>query len=87
MYKNERPHDRFILTNYRLFRSGDSFNNYFDENGNLNTKGLTLDVDSLANQNVISIVEEIRSWLQGICIRNPANIFGDKCSNFIHFNE
>lgn len=86
MYKKDRPHDRFILTNYRLFRSGDSFNSYFDEHGHLKTEGLTLDVDSLANQNVISIAEEIRIWLQDICDKNPSNIFGDKCSNFIHFN-
>lgn len=85
MYNYERPHDRFILTNYRIFRSGDSFNNYFDAKGNLKSKGLTLDVDSLANNNVCSVVESIRIWLQSICDNNQDRIFGDKSSNFIKF--
>lgn len=85
MFNNERPHDRFILTNYRLFRSGDSFNNYFNEKGRLKTGGLTLDVDSLANNNVCTIVNEIQGWFQDICDKNPSRIFGSKESNFIRF--
>ncbi len=85
MFNHERPHDRFILTNYRLFRSGDSFNNYFNEKGLSQTKGLTLDVDSIANNNVCSIVCAIQDWFQGICNNNPSRIFGSKESNFINF--
>ena len=77
------PHDRIIITNNRMFRSGDSFC-YFDEKDKLITEGKTLDVDSLANSEAHSIAESIRHDLQMICEKNPY-IFGDGISNFIDF--
>lgn len=41
------PHDRIIITQYRMFRSGDSWH-YFNKDHKLITKGKALDVDSLA---------------------------------------
>ena len=84
MEKNS-PHDRIIITNNRMFRSGDSFC-YFDENGILKTEGKTLDVDSLANSEAHSIAESVRHDLQIICEDNPY-IFGDGKSNFIDFSK
>lgn len=79
------PHDRIIITNNRMFRSGDSFC-YFDEEGKLKTEGKTLDVDSLANSEAHSIAESVRHDLQIICKDNPY-IFGDGKSNFIDFRN
>lgn len=86
-HNHDRPHDRFILTNYRLFRMGDSLNNFYDARGNLITKGLTLDVGSMANSDVVSVVQQIQNWYQDICDKNLDRIFGDKQSNFISFKQ
>lgn len=86
IYGNYKPHDRFILTNYRLFRSGDSFN-YYDEKGHLCSKGLALDVDSLANANICSVVAKIQKDMQDLCNKADGRIFGDRVSNFISFNK
>lgn len=84
VYGNYKPHDRFILTNYRLFRSGDSFN-YYDGKGYMVSKGLSLDVDSLANANVCSVVAKIQKDMQALCDKAEGRIFGAKVSNFISF--
>lgn len=84
VYGNNRPHDRFILTNYRLFRSGDSFN-YYDKSGYMVSKGLSLDVDSLANINACSLVSQIQKDMQDLCNNATDRIFGAKESNFIRF--
>ena len=84
VYGNNRPHDRFILTNYRLFRSGDSFN-YYDKSGYMVSKGLSLDVDSLANINACSLVSQIQKDMQDLCNNATDRIFGAKESNFIKF--
>ena len=82
------PHDRFIITNYRLIRSGDSFV-YFDTNGNKITNGGSLDVDSLANYETYVFVESLLEKLQRsyatINERNSKMIFGRKVSKFILF--
>ena len=83
--EKNRPHDRIIITNNRMFRSGDSFC-YFDEKDKLITQGKTLDIDSLANSEAHSIAESIRHDLQMICEENPY-IFGDGISNFIDFSN
>ena len=79
------PHDRIIITNNRMFRSGDSFC-YFDEKDKLKTEGKTLDVDSLANSEAYSIAESVLHDLQIICEDNHY-IFGDGKSNFIDFEN
>lgn len=82
------PHDRFIITNYRLIRSGDSFL-YFDTKGRKITNGGSLDIDSLANYETYIFVESLLEKLQGnynqIINRNSDMIIGDKKSKFIQF--
>ena len=80
------PHDRFVITNYRLFRSGDSFI-YFNTKGERITNGGSLDVDSLANHETYTYVESLLEKLQDtyckVKERNCDMIIGDRVSNFI----
>lgn len=80
------PHDRFIITNYRLLRSGDSFN-YFKTNGERITYGNTLDVDSLANHEtyiyVESLLEKLQTTYDSVKRNNNDMIYGREESNFI----
>lgn len=82
------PHDRFIITNYRLIRSGDSFI-YFNTQGNKITNGGSLDIDSLANHETYSFVGSLLDKLQKNVNEIYSNerdmIFGDNVSNFLHF--
>lgn len=85
------PHDRTILTSYRLFRSGDSFC-YFDSKGEIITKGKSLDVDSIAKQDTQNFALTFVKEMQEICdkIHNEEfgllqYIIGDKKSNLIKF--
>lgn len=79
-------HDRFVITNYRLLRSGDSFN-YFNTSGERITNGGSLDVDSLANHEtyvfVESLLEELQSTFNTIKQLNDTMILGDRKSKFI----
>ena len=82
------PHDRFIITNYRLIRSGDSFL-YFNTKGEKCTNGGSLDIDSLANHEtyvfVESLLEKLQSSYSEISRKNKDMIFGTKVSKFINF--
>ncbi len=82
------PHDRFIITNYRLIRSGDSFL-YFNTEGKRITNGGSLDVDSLANYSTYIYVESLLRKLQdsykNIKSKGEQYIIGAKKSNFITF--
>lgn len=83
----EKKHDRFILTNYRLFRSGDSFC-YFDSKGKKITRGDFLDVNSLAkwsnHQAALSILTSTQELYDEIKKNNPDSITGiNSKSNFI----
>lgn len=84
--KEKIPHDRFVLTNYRLIRSGDSFN-YFDTEGKRITNGGSLDVDSLANHEtyifVESLLEKLQESYNTINKKNNDMIIGDRKSNFL----
>lgn len=85
------PHDRFVITNYRLLRSGDSFV-YFDTQGKLITNGGSLDVDSLANNETFVFVESLLEKLQNsyneiLKLNNSDLIIGAKSSKFINFQE
>ncbi len=79
-------HDRYIFTNYRAFKSGDTLN-YFDENGNKITRGLFLDVSSLADykyyQNAMNFIEK----MQGIINHNAIAIKGDRVCNYLSFRK
>ena len=59
------PHDRFVITNYRLIRSGDSFI-YFNTKGEKITKGGSLDIDSLAKYETYVFVNSLLESLQSI---------------------
>lgn len=83
------PHDRIILTNYRMFRSGDTFC-YYDSKGNIITNGLHLDVDSLSHIQNYNYMKSIIKYAQEIydeikAIGNDDLIYGDKESNYIRF--
>lgn len=82
--RHNRPHDRFIITNYRVFRSGDSFN-YYDEKDNIISQGLTLDINSLADEETYSWVSDVQKQYQDLCDNAKNRIFGAKESNFINF--
>ena len=84
------PHDRFIITNYRLIRSGDSFL-YFDTKGKKITNGGALDIDSMANHETYTFVQSLLEILQAcyndIARLNNDMIIGSKESKFIRFNN
>lgn len=76
-------HDRFVITNYRLLRSGDSFI-YFNTKGERISNGTSLDVDSLANYETYTFVESLLEYLQQTYNEsNDSMILGDKKSKFI----
>ena len=82
------PHDRFIVTNYRLIRSGDSFL-YFDTKGKKITNGGALDIDSMANHEtytfVQSLLEKLQASYDDIKRLNNDMIIGSKESKYINF--
>ena len=82
------PHDRFIITNYRLIRSGDSFL-YFDTKGKKITNGGALDIDSMANHEtytfVQSLLEKLQASYNDIKRLNNDMIIGCKESKYIVF--
>ena len=82
------PHDRFIITNYRLIRSGDSFL-YFDTKGKKITNGGALDIDSMANHEtytfVQSLLEKLQASYNDIKRLNNDMIIGSKESKYIIF--
>lgn len=84
------PHDRFVITNYRLIRSGDSFN-YFNTKGEKITNGGSLDIDSLAKYDTYlyanSLIEKLQKSYNDIQRLNKDMILGSKISNFIDFSE
>lgn len=86
--QDNNPHDRTILTNYMLFRSGDSFC-YYNSKGEMISKGNSLDVDSLAKKSNFDYAMSFIEMVQNLCDKihglNPDNIFGDKKSNYINF--
>lgn len=84
------PHDRFVITNYRLIRSGDSFI-YFNTKGEKITKGGSLDIDSLAKYEtyvfVNSLIESLQSIYNDLYRLNKDLIIGSRVSNFIKFKS
>lgn len=81
-------HDRFILTNYRLIKSGDSFL-YFNLAGELITKGSSLDIYSLADRNNSVLADNLlKKWQKSyndIASKNANLIIGSKDSHFLKF--
>ena len=78
-----------IITNYRMFRSGDSFC-YYNSKGDIVTNGFHLDIDSLVDIDNFKYMKSVIKYTQDIYndikkLGNPDLIFGDKESNYIHF--
>jgi len=84
------PHDRFVITNYRLIRSGDSFI-YFNTKGEKITNGGSLDIDSLAKYDSYvfanSLLEKLQASYCDILRLNKDMIIGSQISNFIEFER
>lgn len=59
------PHDRVIITQYRMFRSGDSWH-YFSTEKKLITKGKALDVDSLAKAESLEYAKSVLKHLKNV---------------------
>lgn len=83
-------HDRFIITNYLRYDSGDSFSGYFDSSGNRTTKGRFIRINNLAHKetfiNTSGLIYELNKSVSDIIKRHKnLRIFGDKVSNFIQF--
>lgn len=81
------PHDRFIITNYRLFTSGDSFCYFNSHNENI-SNGSFLQVDSLVKYENRIIVDSMLEWLQQLYnsikrLNNDMLIIGDKESSLL----
>ncbi len=74
-------HDRYIITNYKCFASGDSFN-YF-EGTKLKTKGDWFMIHSLLDRDNLGIIMKYLISLQEIV--NNSTIRGDKKSNYLIF--
>ena len=90
--KKTIPHDRFILTNYRLFFSGPSFGDYFNSKKELSTNGQNLTVDSLANMGIYQYACSLISFFQDKVIdrilkikQAESYIFGEMKSNMFSF--
>ena len=64
--KIQAPHDRIIITDYRMFRSGDSFH-YFTPKGERMTQGDSLDVDSMGKMDIQLYAEGVRRKLNKVC--------------------
>lgn len=82
-------HDRTILTNYRRYYSGDSFN-YVSSTGKIISAGREWEVSSLArkkNHNLaIQLLEDIQYRIDEMKkLNNPDLIIGDKESRFLSF--
>lgn len=84
----KEEHDRTIITNYKMFVSGDSFK-YFDQDGNNTTHGRWLSVSSHAHDIALQLSMDVLKDLQSLADRQKSglmNIIGDKKSNFIDFS-
>lgn len=86
--KSKIPHDRYIVTNYRLIKSGDSFL-YFSTKDEIITHGSSFDIFSLAKKEYALFADDILKTLQktynDIAQRNKDLIIGSKVSNFVKF--
>ncbi|MBP3737770.1 MAG: hypothetical protein J6I72_01800 [Muribaculaceae bacterium] len=87
---NKEEHDRTIITNYKVFVSGDSFK-YFNDKGKNVSRGRWFDVCSLAHKENQEIVTDYLKDLQEIIKiqeeKGVKNIWGDEQSNFLNFTS
>lgn len=78
-------HDRFIITNYRIVSSGDSFTMFATNDKKLKSNGTALRLCSLADRQNYELSQSVLNNLQNIVDNGGAEIkvIGDKKSNFI----
>lgn len=82
-----KEHDRTIITNYKMFDSGDSFT-YFDDRGNNLSHGRWLHVNSHGNREIRELSLQYLRDLQLLIDDRKGglnSIIGDKKSNFLKF--
>ena len=88
VFINKDEHDRTILTNYKMFISGDSFK-YFNIDGDNITKGQWMHIENLYDDINHKQAKMFLLDLQNIIdsVKNRCNaIVGDKKSLFLNFN-
>lgn len=91
----DEQHDRYIITNYRMITSGNSFT-YFDKNDNYSSTGLWATVSSLCDKDnyliFLNILHDIQHVIDKCSIEDRSkedttkSIYGDMKSNFLNFN-
>lgn len=86
--KDRIKHDRYIITNYKMFSSGDSYN-YFNGQGKKITSGSWFHVYSLADNanmaNADRLLKDVQELIDTLKRINDSNIKKDRVSNFLNF--
>lgn len=92
----KEQHDRYIITNYRMITSGNSFT-YFDNNGDYSSAGLWATVSSLCDKDnylvFLNILRDIQQVIDKCAKKDRSDtdkdkfIYGDMESNFLNFNK
>lgn len=81
-------HDRYIITNYKMFTSGDTYN-YFNNQGEKITSGSWFYANSLADKTNMAKAEKLLTDLQELVDTlkriNDTNIKKDRICNFLVF--
>ncbi len=92
----DEQHDRYIITNYRMIASGNSFT-YFDKDNKYSSKGLWATVGSLSDRDnylvFLNVIRDIQHVINkcGSSDRSETDtkrfIYGDMESNFLNFES
>ena len=90
----DEQHDRYIITNYRMITSGNSFT-YYDANGIYSSKGIWASVNSLCDKDnysiFLNILRDIQRVIDKCSYRDRSgtdsrlSIYGDMESNLLNF--
>lgn len=86
--KDRIKHDRYIITNYKMFSSGDSYN-YFNSQGTKITSGSWFHIYSLADNanmaNADRLIKDVQELINVLKRINDSNIKKDRICNFLKF--
>jgi len=87
--KNKQSlHDRFIVSNRRLFFSGHSFPLYFDDKGGFSAHGsIGLSVGSIADGNNEHVMIKTLEYLQCEILENDCYVYGDGISRLLDLSK
>lgn len=83
---SKTPHDRVILTNNLLMKSGDSFD-YFNKNGSYKTNGTTLTISPVFKANKTEVNEILKVWKDIKDSTSPKNMYGEVSKNMLDLIE